>query len=100
MGSIVDFALGLDEGNQTLPCGLTQERFEKLYTLNFDRVQRLQQDAEGKLLKAAGVGVLKSKYGGNDDVARMLKHVLFLEGYGEYATDGSISLFNPAEASS
>lgn len=98
MGSIVDFALGLDEGNQTLPCGLTQERFEKLYTLNFDRVQRLQQDAEGKLLKAAGVGVLKSKYGGNDDVARMLKHVLFLEGYGEYAADGSISLFNPVEA--
>jgi len=38
------------------------------------------------------------RYGGGDKVAKMLKHFLFVEGYGEYTADGSITLYNPAEA--
>jgi len=97
MGNIVDLAMGLGGGNETLPCGLSQARFEKIYALNYDKVLKLLQDAEGKLLAQTGVSALKKRYGGNDDVANMLKHVLFLEGHGEYGTGGSISLFNPAE---
>ncbi|MDY6981314.1 MAG: hypothetical protein SV201_15695, partial [Pseudomonadota bacterium] len=97
MGTMVDLAMGIADPDPVLPCGLTQTRFERVRALNYDKVLRLIEDAEGRLLAQTGVGALKKKYGGNDDVANMLKHVLFLEGFGEYAADGSITLFNPAE---
>ena len=99
MGSMVDLALGIADADPMLPCGLLQSRFDKLYSLNYDKVLKLLQDAEGKLIARTGEIAMKKRYGGNEDVAKMLKHVLFLEGHGEYAADGSIALFNPAEGS-
>ena len=97
MGSMVDLALGIADPDPMLPCGLSQSRFDKLYSLNYDKVLKLLQDADNRMLSRTGEIALKKRYGGADDVAKMLKHVLFVEGYGEYAADGSISLFNPGE---
>jgi len=96
MGGMVDLALGISKGDQALQCGLTQADYERLYKLNYERVLRILEDAENRLVAHTGENQLKKKYGGRDNVAKMLKHVLVLEGHGEYATDGSVILFNPA----
>ena len=98
MGSMVDLAMGISDPDPKLPCGLTQSEYDKLYSLNYDKVLKLQQDAEGRLIAHTGEIALKKRYGGGDKVAKMLKHFLFVEGYGEYTADGSITLYNPAEA--
>lgn len=97
MGNMVDLAMGIADVNPMLPCGLKQEDYNKYYRSNFDKVQRILDDAENKMLSHTGEIALKKKYSVGPSVAKMLKHVLVLENFGEYAADGAVILFNPAE---
>jgi len=94
MGGMVNLALGVSKGDQTLQCGLSQDDYDRLYRLNYEKVLQILDDAENKLVTHTGEGQIKKKYGGKENVAKMLKHVLVMEGHGEYAADGSVTLFN------
>lgn len=95
MGGMVDIALGFSKGDKTLQCGLTQDDYDRLYRLNYEKVLKILEDADNNLVRHSGEGQIKKKYGGKENVAKMLKHVLVMEGHGEYAADGSVTLFNP-----